>query len=367
MNWQQLISENLTTADELRAPLRLSQEEYESIRSESERFPMSVTKYYLSLIDPFDPNDPIRRMAIPSGRTVLTDGALDTSGEQGNTKQKGVQHKYRETVLVLTTADCATYCRHCFRRRLVGKATDEIALDPGAVAAYVRAHPEINNVLLSGGDAFLLPTERIEAWLFALSAIDRLDFIRLGTRTPVTFPQRILTDPALCDLLSAYARKKQLYAVTHFNHPREFTPESTAAIRALKQAGVTVKNQTVLLRGVNDDAKTLASLLRNVTAQGMVQHYIFQCRPVRGVKSAFQVPIKEGLSIVQEALAVQNGLGKADYTMSHVTGKIRILGTAPGGETVFQYKTAKDPKRIGRIFTLPLTDSDTWLPDPIPF
>ena len=154
--------------------------------------------------------------------------------------------------------------------------------------------------------------------------------------------------------------------MTHFNHPREFTPEALAAIRALKQAGLTVKNQTVLLRGVNDDVNTLSALLRRVTAAGMVQHYIFQCRPVQGVQSVFPVPIKTGLSIVQDALSAQNGLGKADYTLSHVSGKIRILGTDAGGKTFFQYKTAKDPKRIGRIFALPLSDADTWLKDPLP-
>lgn len=366
MNWQQLLSQNLTTAEELRAPLNLTEGEYASIRAEIARFPMSVTRYYLSLIDPSDPLDPIRRMAIPSETCLSTDGELDTSGESGNTKRKGVQHKYRQTVLVLLTADCATFCRHCFRRRLVGKPTEEIAEDLPSVAAYIRAHPEVNNVLLSGGDAFLLPTERIEPWLSALSALPALDFIRFGTRTPVTFPQRILTDPTLLDLLSKYAQKKQLYVVTHFNHPREFTPESTAAIRALQKAGVAVRNQTVLLRGVNDDAQTLAALLQGITARGVTQHYVFQCRPVQGVKPIFQVPLKEGLSIVQAALAAQNGIGKADYTLSHVTGKIRVLGTTDAGETVFQYKTAKDPQNIGRIFTLPLDDSDTWLPDPLP-
>ena len=366
MNWQQLLSENLTTADDLRAPLNLTQGEYESICAEIARFPMSVTKYYFSLIDPTDQNDPIRRMAIPTGKTVSMDGALDTSGEHSNTKLKGVQHKYRQTILVLISADCAMFCRHCFRRRLVGKSMEEVAGNVSDVTAYIRAHPEVNNVLLSGGDSFLLPTNKLEAWLEPLSALPELDFIRFGTRTPVTFPQRILTDPSLVDLLSAYAQKKQLYVVTHFNHPGEITPESTAAIRALQKTGVMIKNQTVLLRGINDDAQTLAALLRGITALGVMQHYIFQCRPVRGVKSIFQVPIRTGTKIVQTALAEQNGLGKADYTMSHVTGKIRILGESGGGETIFQYKTAKDPQNIGRIFTLPLTDTDTWLNDSLP-
>ena len=208
------------------------------------------------------------------------------------------------------------------------------------------------------------PTARIALRLKKMAALDQLDFIRFGTRTPVTFPQRILTDPELVSLLASYRGKKQIYVVTHFNHPREITPESTAAVRALQDAGVVVKNQTVFMRGINDDPLVLGTLLKQISALGIVQHYIFQCRPVQGVKSSFQVPLVEGSEIIQKALAMQNGLGKsADYTMSHVTGKIRILGKADDGKMVFQYKQAKDPARIGRIFTMDLDDTATWLPE----
>lgn len=366
MNWQKLILENVTTAEELREHLCLSQAEYESIRSEIEVYPMSVTRHYLSLIDPEDPEDPIRKMAIPAGCAVQTDGLLDTSGEQSNTKLQGLQHKYRETAMILTTSDCAMFCRHCFRRRLVGKSLEEIAVDIGAIAAYIRAHPAISNVLLSGGDPFMLPTETIALWLETLTGLEQLDFIRFGTRTPVTFPQRILSDRELLRVLAEHRREKQIYVVTHFNHPREITPEAKAAVSALQDAGAVLKNQTVFLRGVNDDPEVLGALLRQVSALGIVQHYIFQCRPVQGVKSRFQVPLLEGSRIVQEALALQNGFGKcADYTMSHTTGKIRILGTTEGGEMLFQYKQAKDPRRIGRLFALRLKEDDAWLPEAI--
>lgn len=366
MTWTEHIRENLTTAEDLRGPLRLTSGEYERIREELRIFPMSVTKYYFSLIDPEDPKDPIRRMAIPTGIFSLTDGMLDTSGEKSNTRMRGMQHKYRETVLVLTTNDCAMFCRHCFRRRLVGKASDEIAVDPGAIAAYIRLHPEVTNVLLTGGDFFLLPSDKIAEWLELLVNLEQLDFIRFGTRTPVTFPHRILEDPELTDILAGCSNRKQLYAITHFNHPREFTPEAEAAIRALQKAGVVLKNQTVLLRGVNDDPDTLSAVLRRVTSLGMIQHYIFQCRPVQGIKSRFQVPFAEGSLIVQEALNQQNGLGKsAEYTMSHVTGKLRILGLTPDGSTWFQYKEAKNPADLGRIFPMKLDPLETWLPDPL--
>ena len=364
MSWQKIIQQNVTTAEELCGPLKLSQTEYESIREEIKLFPMSVTRYYLSLIDPDDPDDPVRKMAIPAGHVVLTDGQLDTSGEHSNTKLRGLQHKYRETVLILTTPACAMFCRHCFRRRLVGKDSEEIATNIDEIVNYIRMHPDISNVLLSGGDSFMLETNAIRQWLEKLSNLDQLDFIRFGTRTPVTFPQRILEDPELPALLAEYRQKKQIYVVTHYNHPKEITAESAAAIYALQTAGVVVKNQTVLLRDVNSNPQTLSELLRMVSSLGIIQHYIFQCRPVQGVKSRFQVPILEGSRIVQEALASQNGLGKsADYTMSHITGKIRILGETEAGRMLFQYKQAKDPGDIGKLFSIKLDGTETWLPD----
>ena len=366
MSWHTLLSDNLNNADQLCETLHLSSKEKERIQTELDQFPMSVPKYYFSLIDKDDPNDPIRKMSIPSGDIIFQDGELDTSGEHSNTKLQGLQHKYAQTVLVLTTSNCAMYCRFCFRRRLVGLESEEIAQDIGAVVSYITQHPQISNVLLSGGDSFLMTTERIKEWLQELTALDQLDFIRFGTRTPVTFPQRILTDPELLQVLETYGKKKQLYVVTHFNHPKEITEESKAAVKALQNAGLVVKNQTVLMRGINDDPEVLAALLKKLTSIGVVPHYLFQCRPVKGVKSHFQVPLQEGFRITQAALALQNGLGKGiDYTMSHVTGKIRILDTDDNGRMLFQYKQAKNPKNIGRIFSLDIQPDQTWLPDQI--
>lgn len=363
MSWTTLLNQNIVTAEELTKYLHITDEEYGHICDEIRQFPMSVTRYYMSLINPDDPDDPIRKMAVPSGQPLIFDGSLDTSGEKSNTKMKGIQHKYEQTVLVLTTSACAMYCRHCFRRRLVGTDRDEIVADCHDVAEYVKAHPEVSNVLLTGGDAFMLPTEKIVEWLELLSELDQLDFIRFGTRTPVTFPDRILTDPELIETLAKYSKKKQLYVITHFNHPAECTSQSRNAIRTLQKAGVVIKNQTVLMKGVNDDPHTLAQVLKEISELGIVPHYIFQCRPVMGVKSRFQVFLREGAEIVRKANSMQNGLGKAaDYTMSHPTGKIRILGFMEDGKLLFQYKQAKDPDLIGRIFSREVRD-DAWLPD----
>ena len=367
MKWNEELQNNITTAEQLVEPLHLTDEEYRGIKQETEVFPMSVSRYYFSLIDPDDPDDPIRKMAIPTGDLDFSEGDLDTSGEQSNTKMQGVQHKYAQTVLVLTSSECAMYCRHCFRRRLVGLSEEEKAPDPKKVGDYIRSHPEVTNVLLSGGDALINPTEWIAAWLDEMAGIDQLDFVRIGSRTPVTFPQRITTDPELIEVFRRFCEKKQLYVVTHFNHPRELTPEALLAVRMLRNEGIIVKNQTVLMKGINDDPATLGQLLRDVTKAGIVQHYIFQCRPVKGVKTRFQVPIREGIRIVSGANAMQNGLGKsADYTMSHVTGKIRILGTDASGKVVFQYKQAKDPSMIGKIFSCDVEENATWLPTVIP-
>ena len=365
MNWTEVLKNNITTAEELIEPLHLTDEEYRKIKKEVDVFPMSVPRYYFSLIDPDDPDDVIRKMAVPSGDFELCDGVLDTSGEHSNTKLPGLQHKYRQTTLVLVTSACAMYCRHCFRRRLVGLG-GEAGADPDQAAAYIKDHPEVTNVLLSGGDALVVPTERIAKWLDTLSELDQLDFVRIGSRTPVTFPERITSDPELLAVFARFLEKKQLYLVTHFNHPKELTEESLKAVKLLQKTGVIVKNQTVLMKGINDDPEVLGTLLRRVSAVGIVQHYIFQCRPVKGVKSRFQVSLRDGLDIVTKANAMQNGLGKsADYTMSHVTGKIRLLGTDRDGRVIFQYKQAKNPDNIGRIFTRDLSEGETWLPDEI--
>lgn len=374
MKWQDELRHNLRDSEELARALSLDETDANKIREELRVFPMSVPHYYFSLIDPEDPHDPIRKLCVPSGDAVLTEGVLDTSGEEHNTVQRGIQHKYNQTALVLVTSACAMYCRHCFRRRMVGVSDNEIAEDPKAAAGYIFSHPEINNCLLSGGDAFLLDTDKIREWLDVLCDIPQLDFIRFGTRTPVTFPVRINSDQELIRTLSHFSKRKQIYIITHFNHPREFTEDSIRAVRALQGAGVIVKNQTVLLRGVNDDPEVLGELLRLVSANGIVQHYVFQCRPVRGVKSSYQLPIMEGERIVREARNMQNGIGKsADYVMSHVTGKIRILGHAPdpersggsGDGMLFQYVQARDPKNLSRIFSRVLSAEDAWLSDDI--
>lgn len=371
MDWRAILRNNVTQASELKDALHLDASQEEHFNQILEQFPMSIPQYYLSLIDwKHYQDDPIRKMCIPSIEETDLSGDFDTSGESDNTVLVGLQHKYHETALILSTHECAMYCRHCFRKRLVGLSSEETTDNIDAMADYVRSHPEITNVLISGGDAFLNSNRILEHYLKLFTQIPHLNLIRFGTRTPVVFPMRIYDDPQLLDLLEEYNRQKQIYIVTQFNHPNELTPESRKAIHLLMKAGIVIKNQTVLLKGVNDNGKVLGTLLKELVASGVVPYYIFQCRPVSGVKNQFQVPLLKGYEIVEEAKRMQNGQGKCiRYIMSHKTGKIEILGTLKENtalkenEMLMKYHQAKNDADIGRLFTLPLTPDQTWIED----
>jgi lysine 2,3-aminomutase len=341
----------------------LSTKEKEQLEQVVQIHPMRVSPYYLSLIKWNDPNDPIKKMAVPSLEELNLEGVYDTSGEAENTKMPGLQHKYSETALILATNRCATYCRHCFRKRLVGLPTEEIVKRFEDAADYIAKHEEINNVLISGGDPFVLSNQVIAKFLETLSKIDHLGFIRFGSRTPVTLPSR-LNDPELLAVLKKYSQiDRRLYVVTQFNHPQEITPQSISAVNNLLKAGVLLSNQTVLLRGVNDNPKTLATLMNRLVSIGVTPYYVFQCRPVKRVKTHFQVPICEGVEIVERAKADCNGHSKRfKYIMSHKTGKIEILGIL-NGEIYFKYHEAKNRQNLGVMFKRRVDEKAGWLDD----
>lgn len=351
-------------AEDIKEYLKLDKQQVENINKLLDDYPMLIPDYYFSLIDFNNPDDPIMQMSIPSTFEFDRDGSFDTSGEGDNTVLPGMQHKYRQTALILSTNKCAMYCRHCFRKRLVGLSTEEVVDHLGEIVDYINEHTEINNVLVSGGDSFLNSNKVIKKYLDGLTGIDHLDYIRFGTRIPVVLPSRISDDTELLNLLKKYGKKKHLVVVTQFNHPNELTKEAKDAISALIDANVTVRNQTVLLSGINDDIEVLGELLSSLTAYGVFPYYVFQCRPVVGVKNNFQVPIKDGIKIVEGAKSMLNGLGKAfRYCLSHPSGKIEILGDLPSGETAFKYHETKDLKDNGRIFTMELEDDQCWLYD----
>lgn len=361
-NWEKMVSQGVTDVRDIQEALDLSDEETCALRDIQEEFPMLVNSYYISLMDPNDPDDPIRRMNIPDLSEADVGGSLDTSGEHSNTIMAGLQHKYRETALIVSTDRCASYCRHCFRRRMVGLGGDEVLRDLDGAFAYIQEHEEISNVLISGGDAFMNSNSVIRKYLSALCRIPHLDLIRFATRMPVVLPQRVTDDSELLTILGEHSAKKKIYVVTQFNHPKEITKESTEAVNRLLGLGIPVRNQTVLLKGVNDNADVLAALLKGLTSIGVIPYYVFQCRPVTGVANRFQVPLLEGYRIVERAKNMQNGQGKSfRYITSHPTGKIEILGPAADGEMLFKYHQAKDELNQGRIFSQAISEEQCWL------
>lgn len=360
--WQELLQNSIRTVDELRKFIPMSDEEAAQMEPIILRYPLCINPYYLSLINIDDPDDPIRKMCIPDVNEFSEGGQADTSGENENTVVQGMQHKYKQTAMILSTNQCSMYCRHCFRKRMVGASSDEIAEHLPDMVAYVSQHTEIDNVLISGGDAFLNSNKTINQYLEAFSQIPTLDFIRFGTRTPVVLPQRISEDDELLQILEYYNERKQIIVVTQFNHPKEVTPEAIKAIRMLKEIGCVVRNQTVLLKGVNDNSSVLAELMNKLVSYGVIPYYIFQCRPVEGVKNQFQVPLMRGIDIVETAKEKMNGQAKsARYAMSHPTGKIEILGKTWDNKMVFKYHQAKYEEDQSRMFTEYIEPAQCWL------
>ncbi len=357
--WKKEWGENVTSLEGLKSYLTM--DDMDQLGEVTQRHPMSIPKYYLDLINKEDPNDPIKYLSVPSLMELDMSGDYDTSGEAENTKFAGVQHKYATTMLVLTTNACFMYCRHCFRKRLVGYSNNEINNRLDMTIDYLKAHEEVNNVLLSGGDSFCLETSVIKMYLERMTEVEHLDFIRFGTRSLVVFPQRIYEDAELLEALKLAATKKNVSIVTQFNHPRELTDEVRKAMDALREAGIAVNNQAVMLKGINDDPKVLGELLNKLVRFGINPYYVFQCRPVTAVKNHFQMPLLDTWRITEEAKAYCNGFSKRfKLIMSHPRGKVEIIG-AVEDEMIFRFHQAKSPEDMGKMFKVKLDPKGRWL------
>ena len=366
-NWKDQLRNSIRTIDDLKKRVDLAEEEEKMLAEAIETFPMQVTPYYFNLINWDDPNDPIRREILPSIEELSVAGSLDPSKESTITRLRGVQHKYRQTALFLVSNKCASYCRFCFRRRLkVYGSTDQVIetqeqLDDAL--GYVRDHKEIDNVLLSGGDPLMLSNGWLDTILEGLRTIEHVKMIRIGTRTPVFLPQRIIEDDEFREIIAKHNREdSRIYFVVHYNHVREVTGEAITALRMLGEIGVILRNQTVLTKGVNDNPEAIRDLFNKLSNVGVTPYYMFQCRPVQGGKY-FQVPLKEGYRIFEEAKKGMSGLAKtAKYIMSHTSGKVAIVGIEDN-RIFFKYHQAKNPNDIGKFFSLPLKEDAYWLDD----
>ncbi|AEH45908.1 lysine 2,3-aminomutase YodO family protein [Thermodesulfatator indicus DSM 15286] len=330
------------------------------------KYPIKCTEYYLKLINFEDPKDPLARLVLPSIEELeeWEWGSLDPSNEASYTVMPGLQHKYDSTVLVLASNVCAGLCRYCFRKRLfMDGGRPERLEDIDEAVKYIASHKEITNVILSGGDAFMLSNRRLKEMLSKIRPIEHVGIIRIGTKVPAFYPQRIIEDPELLEIIKTYSTpEKRLYIMVHFDHPKELTAEAIKACDLLMKAGAVVLNQTPIIRGVNDDPEVMAELFRKLSFVGIAPYYIFQCRPTTGNKP-YAVPIEEGYQIFEKARGLVSGVAKrARFTMSHALGKLEILALTDE-EVIFKFHRAADNRNTGKILIYKRNPDAYWLDD----
>jgi len=341
----------------------ISAEECARLAPVTEHFAFRANDYYLSLIDWEDTKDPIRRLIIPTLEELESWGYSDPSSERRYTRAPGLQHKYRETALLLVSDVCGGLCRYCFRKRLFIEDAREVNKDVSEGLAYIRDHPEITNVLLTGGDPLFLETGRLREIVSRLCEIDHIGIIRIGTKMPAYDPYRVIDDPALLEMIRQYsAGEKRIYIMAQFNHPRELTDAACRAVSLLQEAGAVVMNQTPLIRGINDDPEVLAALFDKLSFIGANPYYVFQCRPAIGNRM-FAVPVEESYRIFEQARSKCSGLAKrARFVISHATGKIEVAGRTEE-YTFFKYNQAADPEDLGRFMVYRSNPEAYWFDD----
>ncbi len=322
-DWHWHIQNRVTTTAVLEDLLPLSVAQIEEINLTGSVCRWAVSPYYLSLIDPADPADPIRRQAIPCALEYKdTYGIADPMDEEHSSPAAAISRRYPDRVVIMVTNQCAMYCRHCQRRRNLGEqdyATPRALIEEAL--EYIRANEEIRDVLLTGGDGFMLENDQI-AWLLEqLDRIPHVEIKRIGTRTPVTLPCRV--EDELCAILS---RHLPLYVNTHFNHPLEVTPDAREACFKLARAGVALGNQAVLLKGVNNNPFVMRKLNQDLLKIMVRPYYIFHAKKVRGT-SHFRTTVEEGLDIMEQLRGYTSGLAVPAFVVNAPggLGKIPLL------------------------------------------
>ncbi|EGO65193.1 lysine 2,3-aminomutase [Acetonema longum] len=316
-DWRWHVANRITSPETLKQVIPLTAAEEEGINHCLETLRMAITPYYASLIDPADANCPIRKQAVPTA-AELEIGSFDMDDplhEDTDSPVPGLTHRYPDRVLLLVTDQCSMYCRHCTRRRFAGaldQARTKQQID--RCLQYIRETPVIRDVVLSGGDAFLISDDLIEYILKELRRIKHVEIIRFGSRTPVVLPQRVT--PALCDILKRY---HPVYVNVHFNHPKEITPASREACERLADAGVSLGNQSVLLRGVNDCPQLLKKLMQQLLTMRVRPYYIYQCDMSRGIQH-FRTSVSAGIQAIEFMRGHTSGLAVPTFVVD-----------APGG------------------------------------
>jgi lysine 2,3-aminomutase len=319
VRWQ--LQHTVRTAADVGRLLPLSDAEQASITRLGQSYRFAVTPYYFSLIDPEDPHDPIRRMIIPSieEEVDLELGEVDPLGEKADQVAPGLTHRYPDRVLFVVTSFCTSYCRFCIRKR--NWRGSDAARDPREVdqaLAYIRSHPEIRDVLISGGDPLTLPLSQLEYVLRGVREIPHVEIVRIGSREPVMLPMRI--EPGLVAMLERYA---PLWLNTHFNHPNELTQEAAAAVERLLRAGIPINNQSVLLAGVNDSLEVMKALVRGLLRIRVRPYYLYHCDDVKGT-AHLRTSIRRGLEILEGLRGHTTGFGVPTYVVDAPDGGGKI-------------------------------------------
>jgi lysine 2,3-aminomutase len=310
-DWQKILYESITKPEQLQKKFSV---DTKSLNAVVDKYPMKISKYYFNLIE--EPEDPIWKQCVPNP-LELKDywGCEDPLNEEGDSPTPGLIHRYPDRVLMYVSNTCGMFCRFCTRKRKVGKP--DFNLNNGILMKqirYIQRNPAIRDVLLSGGDPLLLPDDKIEFLLKSLRAIPHVEIVRIGTRAPCTLPQRVT--PELCSMLRKY---HPLYVNVHFNHPREITEESRRACGMLADAGIPLGNQSVLLRGVNDNPETMKSLVQKLLTMRVKPYYLFQMDLVKGT-AHFRTKVETGLKIIESLTGHTSGFAVPRFVID-----------APGG------------------------------------
>jgi len=303
--WQKELADRITTVEQLAKKIKLTQKEVEEIKKVTSKFRMGITPYYLSLIDKNDPNCPIRKQTIPSIHElyVRPEELVDPLGDEKRSPIKGTTHRYPDRILLYPTYQCFSYCRHCFRRRIVGqvdKTLTEKAMEKAI--NYIKKHNEIKEVILTGGDPLFLSDKQLAKLLKKLRQIKHLKWIRIHTRAFVTLPYRITPS-----LVTIFKSAKPLYIVVHVNHPKEITPQFRKAVERTQRVGIMVLNQGVLLKGINDNVETLKELFYRLLESGVKPYYLHQCDLAQGI-SHFRTNVKTGIKLLRQLRGFVSGL-----------------------------------------------------------
>ncbi len=294
-DWRWQLQHRIRDLAELSRIIRLSAEEHAAVARHTGPLPVGVTPYYASLLSETDPTQPLRRTHIPvEGEYLRLPGESDDPlGEDHDTAVPGLVHRYPDRVLFLATGFCSTYCRYCTRSRMVGGGEYTFSLRQWERAiAYIEAHTEIRDVLLSGGDPLTIATEKLEWLLARLRAIRHVEFLRIGTKVPVVLPQRITRD-----LTRMLRRYHPLWMSLHFTHPDELTPEVAESTARLADAGIPLGSQTVLLKGINDSVPVMRALMHGLLRLRVKPYYLYQCDPITG-SAHFRTSVAKGLEII---------------------------------------------------------------------